>query len=234
MRTVTSAATLALAMIAGNASAATISFDFTSLGANNTPLGHSVVVNGVAAAAFVNGAPIAPTNLWLRNQTNDHGLGVCSEGESACRSGGGDVNELSNQANPEIIRLTRPDDTTWESLWVSSLDGGGTGGSEEGWLFWSNDPGTASLFVEFSFGDFGGAVEGDILTLLSTAGFDRTAKYIFFTADWGSGDNNDYLVWKGTLETVETPEPAALGLLGLGLAGIAAGRRRRQVGCCGA
>ena len=123
---------MALALPAA-ASAAT--FDFTTLGANNTLLGGSVVVGGVTARAF-QGDLNTGSKLWLRNEPNDHGLGVCSEGD-ACGTGGGDVNELDNSGTLEFIVLERPDGTHWTQLWVSSLDSGGTGGSKEGRLVWA-------------------------------------------------------------------------------------------------
>lgn len=126
----------AAVLAASSAQAAVVSFDSTSLGANNTPLAQNVTVNTVRADAFkysgasnVAGGTFssANTTLWLRNESNDHGLGVCSEGASNCSSKGGDVNEISSLTNLEVLRLTRPDNHVWTSLWVSSLDGGGAG-----------------------------------------------------------------------------------------------------------
>ena len=213
-------------------------FDFTTLGANNTPLANSVTVNGVTASGHLHSGftLTTPALLWLRNQPSDHGLGVCSElsatgATTPCSTGGGDVNELSNQANPEAIRLERPVGTTWTSLWVSSLDEGGTGGSEEGMLLWSN---TADFSVVlgsfvFKYPDFGaGVVEGDLLTLGAAAGFDETAMYLLFINNPNSGTNNDYLVWKGAYEGPQRiGEPGTLLLLGAAL-GVLGLRRRRS------
>ena len=76
------------------------------------------------------------TSLYLRNVTSDHGLGVISNGETSAQ--GGDYNELSNELNLEVIRLQKPTGDKWTSLWVSSLDSGGSGSAEVGTLYWSN------------------------------------------------------------------------------------------------
>jgi hypothetical protein len=210
--------------------ASAVTFDFTNLppGVNNTLLTNSETVNGVIARGFQSNLNSAAP-LWLRNVPNDHGLGVCSEGAS-CATGGGDVNELDNAGTPEFIVLQRPDGTHWTQLWVSSLDSGGSGGSEEGKLVWGNSlaelaAGTNSFL--FAWPNFGGAVEGNILSLLAASGFNPDALYVMFTHPTGVGDNNDYLVWKGAYERGRflVPEPGTLALLGTALA-IGALRRR--------
>ncbi|HLO85900.1 MAG TPA: SdrD B-like domain-containing protein, partial [Nostocaceae cyanobacterium] len=178
-------------------------------GPNNTNLGQSITTaNGVKAEAFYinNGYQSTNTFLWQRNQADDQGLGVWSNGEPNPITSGGDVNELSNQLNQEVIRLTKADGEKWTSLWVSSLDGGGSGNAEKGTLYWSNsatpDLNTLTTKFTFQYGDFGSDVEGDLLKLSKSSSFDANAKYLFFIAGPNAaGTNNDYLVWKVTTAT---------------------------------
>ncbi len=174
-------------------------------GTDNTSLGQNTTVNGVRADAFYLSSGVYKTTntvLWERNVTDDHGLGVWSNNEPNPITGGGDVNELSNQLNNEVIRLTKPTGEQWTSLWVSSLDVNGSGTGEKGTLYWSNSatPNLATLTTKFTFeyGDFPDNAEGNILSL-SPSGFDASAQYLFFIAGPNpSGTNNDYLVWKAS------------------------------------
>jgi hypothetical protein len=216
-----------------SATATPFIFDFTTLGSNNTLLGTTVTVNGVLAEGLLLDG--SPEPLWLRNETNDHGLGVCSEGQSACSTGGGDVNELTNESGvlttSEGIRLTLPTNSNWSQLWVSSLD---NGGNESGILLWSANPNSFALansFI-FNFNDFGGPVEGEILGLPQASAFDTTAPYLLFINNFNNGTNNDYLVWKGVYNSPpleQAPEPGSVALLGAALSGLILLRRRSAV-----
>lgn len=216
----------ALAAFAGVAQAAP-PIDFTTIppGTNNQPLAHSETAGGVTASAFVynGGTSYTDVILWLRNQTNDNGLGVCSE--TNCKTGGGDVNELSNQLNDEVIRLKAPTSNhLWTDVWVSSLDTGGSNDAESGLVYWSNTalPNLSALTpIQIDLNDItGGGVEGSIWKHLVVNGIDPTADYLFFRADplntEGGKANNDYLVWG--VGTQPVPEPGTYALMGVGLA----------------
>lgn len=219
-------------------------FDFSG---PNGIAGTTLTDGGVTASGFYYSGTWIATNLYVRGDgPADNGLGVCSEGQSACDSGGGDVNELSNQLNYEVILLDKGDMvTSWTSLWVSSLDG-----SEVGTVYWGNTDdidallGSGNMF-SYDSTDFGSDVWGDILTLSAATGFNAMAQYVLFTPGesiitngvvgptdvcatvaycFPTDGNNDYLVWKGTV----VPVPAAVWLFGSGLLGLVGIARRKK------
>ncbi len=221
-------------------SAFAIAFDFApnALDIQQTSSATFTDESGIIATAYeYDGSSWIKSELWARNDGSDHGLGVCSAGEADCtpkadgslKTGGGDRNELSNQANLEAILLELPLGFVWDEIWVSSLDSGGTGGSEEGALYYGDTDDVAALLTGdpqlFNYDSNGINVEGELSDSIIDAV--SASKYLLFThlPREDVGTDNDYLVWKGVItrdpEFVPgIPEPTTLALMGLGLAGI--------------
>jgi len=233
--TIPAAGLLLAALFQSNfAGAAVLGFDFATVPGGN-PLPSEITVGGVVAHGFfLQTGQYLDANLWANNAPAEHGIGVCSEGTIAC-GGTGDVNELSNQRNDgvEVLRLTLPTGRKWSSLWVSSLDVGGSNNNETGTLYWSNLPqpdlSTLSTQHVFSHNDLGGLDEADLLTLPGLTGtFDTSAKYVFFRAGINpAGNDNDYLIWGGNLAAVPEPSSLACMFAGIGALVTLAARRRR-------
>ena len=183
---------------------------------------------------------IAPnTTLWIRNDADDHGLGVCSEGSPACGGtpfnplveGRGDLNELGNNYRDEVIRLERPEGSAWSDFWVSSLDTKIGAGNESGRFYWSNQatPNLNALsgitFNQNLLNWEASQVEGSLFAYLMSHGFDHAAKFVFFRADISNGYDNDYLVYKAGVTAV--PVPPSLLLMGSVLAALGFVPRRK-------
>jgi len=222
--------------------------DFTSLGPTSSAMSSfnagandSATVGGIVIHGFTyGGGTTFNTNqgyLWLRNDSEDRGLGYCSEGSNCGATnttGRGDWNELSNNYRDEVIRLTRPNGQSWSDLWVSSLDAGGSNSNETGTIYWSNiaNPNLDSLTTSVTFSHNlidppggGEVVEASIWSQAS--GLDVNATYLFFRAGPSNGTNNDYLVYgAGITPAIPEPETYALLLVGLGLLGFEAFRRK--------
>ena len=234
----TAAAASAVLLLAVGARAGTIDFGTGLLPLG--PLGPSVTIGGIVIDGFwfdggVWSSP-AELDLFRRDETNDHGLGVCNPDETCTTPGGGDINELDNLDNPELIRLTLPAGYSWVSVGVSSLDNNTDDESidddERGQAFASDNAAPALGIGGTPFEMFEGGVDTNVNPIefvFPVPIADQFAHYIYFEPiDWENGTNfnNDFLVWQATIERRKTPEPGTLGLLAAGLLGLVLARRR--------
>lgn len=218
-------------LVSINAGATTIDFSMVlPPGDTGSPTYLHVPTGLIVSGLWLDDDEWEPANLYVRNQTNDHGFGICSPfDDPPCPgpSGGGDFNELDNAGAPEVIRLTRPAGYEWVSVQLSSLDSNSSTDPddfERGQLWASAAP--IPAFIGTSLLDFAGG--GPVEPTFAVS--DPTAPYLFFRPfDYrptGTNDNNDFLVYAVTIERTRVPEPVTLGLLGIGF--LALGVRRRR------
>jgi hypothetical protein len=233
-------AVLLLFIGVGSAHADTIAFypPVGNSGSSSATFG-SIAVQGY----YYNGSAWTTTgaNIFGRNETNDHGIGICNPAEvTSCGtgSGGGDWNELSNAHNAELIRLTRPTGSSWVSVQLSSLDGNGYSSDPANAGYWERGqllasatgvPGGSWTLI-CNFGAYGtgtcvnvGGTSVEPIFMIPTA-YAGTPYLFFLPYDWrpGTSTNNDFLVMAATV-----PEPTTLGMLATGLFGLILVRRRK-------
>jgi hypothetical protein len=195
-------------------SAQTVEFDFTTIGPEGN-LGVTSYLDPatglIVSGYYFDGTTWLPANLFLRNQPNDHGLGVCNPVEAAanggnCPIGAGDINELDNAGNSELIVLTLPTGYEWVSVQVSSLDAS-SGVPERGVLYADSDgvfgaPGSVGDTIIRTFEAIADPVEA-IFPI--GASFASSPYLVFepFDHTGGGSTDNDYLVYKATIQVVE-------------------------------
>jgi len=235
---------IAIAISAPLALATTITIDFSDFGPDEEggDLGSSTFEGtGVTASGlWKDGAIWKPANLYVRNQTNDHGFGVCSPADDPpCPGpdGGGDWNELDNAGAPELIRLALDLDEgfQWISVQLSSLDDNDDGEPDlEFGRLWADLDGNPDSF-DFPIDPnplwkFQGH-ETNVEPSFDIPDGAASAPFLFFEPiDWrtnGDNTNNDFLVYQVTIEQTRVAEPTAIGLLGIGLLALRRTRRRR-------
>ena len=246
MKTLVAAAILALVAI--SASATTVSFvppagGFPSGGGFLSGNATTVTIGGIAINGYTLNGGANPSNLtgaplFGRNETGDSGIGICSAGESCTVPGGGDSNELSNEKNQEVLRLTLPSGNSWVSVTLSSLDNNGGGAPERGLLLTDGPNNTFTVICAFA--GAGPAASGALSPCTQTGGtgvepvfsipnaYAGSLHLYFAPFDWlnGTSTNNDFLVEAATI-TSTVPEPGSLALIGSGLLALAGVVRRR-------
>jgi hypothetical protein len=217
-----------LGALAGPQTASALIIDFTLAGSGNLGTGTYTAGPVTADAFFESNGVFTSTgvSLVVLNAVDMHGFGVCSPGESGC-SAGGTNSELDNLGPSELIRLTLAPGWRWVDVTVSALNMVIL--NDKGQLLYANSdglPGDLSFATVFaSFTPAGGAEQTIDLDAAAV-----NAPFLYFLpGPLVTTNNDDFLVWKVTVERVqqEVPEPTTALLLGVALAALSVLARKR-------
>jgi hypothetical protein len=215
MRNIIFMAVLAMAtllMLPGSSQAVEIDFSAGTVGDLGTDTfvdpGTGLTVQGL----YLDGGVWTPANLFRRNETNDHGFGVCNPGEQPCPGppGGGDINELDNAEQSELIVLQLPAGYEWVSVQISSMDPNpGFLVPERGILYADYDgvlSTTFGLVGDTQLETFTGGVDPLEAIFKIDPAYSQAPYLVFepFDHTGGATTNNDYLVYKATIRPLET------------------------------
>lgn len=244
-------AALLLAGVSASAAAGPL-YDFSTgaRGGKTTGTGADQKPGPITASSFQrSGASGAwtsnPIALAGQGDVDDRGLRVCSG--PACESDPR-YNELSPLYEQEAILLSLDTGWNWTELWVSSLEGDGTGGTTSGRIYWGDTAdiptlllGGATRSFSFKFSDLtDGKAQGDLLSIDALKSiFDTKARHVLFVPDGklsntaqAASEAVSYRVSGGGAKSSgggksTIPEPATVLLVGVGLAGAGLRHLRR-------
>jgi hypothetical protein len=217
-------------LLLGGASIKATTIDLSSaLPAGNLP--DSETVGGFTMTGWTvskaNNTIWSNLNVILNNRLdlpNDSGIGVCSPltPPSCPTSGSGNINEIDNNGTTfEVLRFDFNTPTIVNSFGLSSLDSGLKDGFA---IFGSNtaQPTISGLTALAS------GTNTSIGSINPTIAINQSFRYFFVTSlnRGTTSSGSDFLV-----KTVSyTPEPITLSLVGLGLLGMGAQRRKGSRG----
>ena len=199
-------------------SAVTIDFNSGSTGNTGSPTFTDATTGLTVHGYYLDASSWADANLFRRDEIGDRGLGICnpleaSAGGGDCAAGNGDVNELDNLDQTEIMALELPAGYRWVSVAVSSLDtnDGDGNGPERGILYANPDdnfgttPGAIGAIVIQNLTGSGNGTDAEQTINIPPA--NGTSPFLVFEpydfTNSGNDATNDYLVWSATIEPIE-------------------------------
>lgn len=170
-----------------------------------------------------------PVTLFVRNEDDDLGFGVCAPEDqskwqcappSKFKGGGGNTNEIDNNGTLELLRLKLAPGWTWESVSLSTMRK-----AETGQLWFSDTPGLNKDLSSFAslYSSFNGT--SSHFRDIDLIGPVADATYLYFIP--GTARNSGYMIW--TVEVTQVPEPATVALFAMGLGMLGVMRLRKQV-----
>ena len=208
----------ALGVATSSASAAPILYDFTSssstvnLGSSETYTAGGITIT--AYSGYLSGTTVTRSGVLVGNNrgSDEQGLGVCIGSGNTCNNGHYDDDPEIDYSPREVVQLdiTNLLSNGYTSLAVNADSA--TGGEK------------LDAYTSMSSSGLGTLV-GSITSAAGTVSIVQNGNYLNFISDNGSGGSDVLL---HSLTATKVPEPVSMAILGTGLIGLGAVRRRRS------